>query len=320
MTKNLTWHKLSDKKKAILRGIKNKVLVLGSGYVDQKVIRNIVKDLPAKHTLIFGSIQNEWLPGLEGSEQFRPLPLQTLEKHLDLAKSKKQVAVLKYLTEHTKYIIRELKPSKVIWVRGSWNRVVHYNEAYWEAVNNDIEVELISPFKDEESAKKYSSNIQQQNIAKFEKIWKAAQKKKVKPTIIKELVDQAKKLSWDWAGQTGAVITKNSMLVAYGFNEVMPYPGAILHEGNLREIHRAPIGERLEYYQTNHAEINVLLRATELGYKPSELDLYTSKFPCPFCARILANSKIKSINYIEEYYNELGYEVLKAVGKKVRKI
>lgn len=299
----------------MLKRIPDLTLVMGSAFVESARLKQVAEEYGASGTVIFGSLLEKQIPELDGV-QFATLPQAKLETALD---GSKNTAILSYLSVHSKYLIEELRPRRVIWFNGSWSRVLHYREEFWSAYNAGAEVLMLSPFVNEASARKYSTKIQKQNEAEFRVIWAQAQNKKMKAGQILVIAEAAKSLSWDWDGQTGAVITSHGKLISFGYNKVLPYPAAEMHEGSLRDHVHAPLGERLELYQTNHAELNAILRAQESGHNLTGTTLYTTKFPCPFCARIIADSAIESIVYSGEYTNNLGYEMLAKCGKKLVK-
>lgn len=310
----LVWHKLTAKNKEVLKRIANVTLVMGSAFVESARLKQVAQEYGKAGTVIFGSLLEEQIPELVGT-QFASLPLAKLETALD---GSKNTAILSYLSVHSKYIIEELRPKRVLWFNGSWSRVLHYREEFWSAFNSNAKVEMLSPFMSEANARKYSAKIQKRNEAEFDR-WLQGKTTRLQAKQLLDIAEAAKALSWDWDGQTGAVIARKGELLSYGYNIVLPYPAAEMHEGSLRDHAHAPLGERLEFYQTNHAELSAILRAQEAGHNLTGTTLYTTKFPCPFCARVIADSDIERIVYTGEYTNNMGYEMLERAGKKLVK-
>lgn len=98
--------------------------------------------------------------------------------------------------------------------------------------------------------------------------------------------------------QVGCVIVnKDHHIVATGYNGVprgfphckdeLPCPGA-----------NAPSGEALDKCFAIHAEMNALLQCPNV-YEP--LIMYTTVFPCIHCAKLIANTNIYHITYLEDY-------------------
>ncbi|MEA3357640.1 MAG: deaminase [Patescibacteria group bacterium] len=319
MTK-LTWHKLNDKTKSQIRKIRPLTFIPGPIHVDPKRIHEIVEENTRDSTLIFGLLAEEWIPGFENCEQFKTLTYDNLAKSIP-EQNQKKLAILNHQFNHIKYILRELKPDKVVWINGSWKNVIHYQSEYWEAIGIDAQIELISPFSSERSAKYRATQVTHKNNSEIKRL--VSQFKKTQPhkhEQILSLCHEVSKLSWDWNGQTGAAIARDGKILAYSHNAVLPYESAMMHEGAIREKMHTPIGQYLEYFQTNHAETRAITQLCGQKQSLENTDLYTTKFPCPFCARIIADSPIKRIFYSGEYTNNLGYETLKRAGKKLAKI
>ena len=131
---------------------------------------------------------------------------------------------------------------------------------------------------------------------------------------------EVSKSSWDWTSEAGTVITKDNKVIGYAHNEVVPFESAMMHRGSLKEKHKTPIGERLEFTETAHAEVNAIIQTTNSKKSLKDSQLYSTKFPCPFCARIIANTQIEKIYYSGEYANDLGYKTLEEAGKELIKI
>lgn len=320
----LDWQKMGDDVKAGVRSIKPLNMLLAFGYVDQEKLEEVVKDLAQDgSTVLIGVVTDQWFPGLEGSEQFKPATYAEVEeavKKLETAEiiAKNKVAIIQYESQNIKYIVRELQPVKMVRFNGTWANVMHYQKEFWEAYNLNRRIEQVSPFISEESAIKRSDEVDAKNKTAFEKLVKeVASISKPSDNDFIKLASKASYLSWDWTGRTGAVLVQDGEIISWSENIVVPYQSYIFHEGALREKTHSPVGENIEMHETNHAESATLVKALKLGKKidVSKCVLYTSKFPCPVCARIIADSGIKHIVYTEEYTNEIGYRVLK--GAKV---
>jgi len=236
----------------------------------------------------------------------------------------KNLIILNHFHTHTKYIIRELKPDTLLWVNGSCSKAVHLNEEYWEAVNNDTKIKLISPFSSEKTAHAREKKLSDVGFAKIKNSLKNLMNKKRKEPIdfMKFCLDVGT-TSWDWTGTMGAVIvrSRDKKILTYSHNVVLPYETAMLHEGCSREKVKSARGEDQDLTETNHAETMCI---TKIASTPSVslkgTELYTKAFPCPTCARVIASSPIEKIYYNLDYANEIGYRILKRSGKKIERV
>jgi len=68
-----------------------------------------------------------------------------------------------------------------------------------------------------------------------------------------------------------------------------------------------------------HAEANALMFAARKGYPVEGATMYVTTSPCPNCALLIAQAKIKEVVYKETYKNTEGIEMLKELGVQVRK-
>lgn len=63
-----------------------------------------------------------------------------------------------------------------------------------------------------------------------------------------------------------------------------------------------------------HAETNAVAFAAKVGISIEGATLYCSLSPCINCAKLIINSGIKKVVYLEEYRDRSGIELLKAAG------
>lgn len=326
----LYWQKTTDTVKAGIRSIKPLSLLMAFGYVDAERLEAVLKELAADDaSVIVCVVTDEWFTGLEGSSQFKPADyadvMETLEKLEGRVVAANKLAVLKHESQNIKYIIRELQPGKIVRFNGTWADVMHYQKEFWEAYYIGQKIEVVSPFASEESAVQYAEKVDKKNKQEFEKYLAALIKSKKGKLTDSDFLAVANKisyLSWDWTGRTGAVLVQDGEVVSWSENVVVPYQSYIFHEGALREKTHAPVGENVEMGETNHAESGCIVKALKSGKKVdvAKCVLYTSKFPCPVCARIVADFGVKEIVYEQEYVNEIGYKVLSKAGVNCRKL
>lgn len=321
--KKIKWHKLNDKQKGKIRGVSPKVFIPGPINMTSNRIIEILKNYGKDHLLIFGILNEKYIEGFESFPQFKTLNEKKLVNSIKKLDNKylNNLLILNHQSNHKKYIIRELQPKQILWVNGSWKYSLHYKSEFWEAFDLKTKQTKISPFATEKGAKTYAKKISNQNKADIAKKLKKLQtiKNPSKEDFMRFCFDVSRS-SWDWTSEAGTLITKDNQVIGYAHNKVIPYESAMMHRGSLKEKHKTPIGENLEFTETSHAEVGAIINAAHSSKSLENCNLYSTKFPCPFCARVIADTKIEKIYYSGEYANDLGYKTLKESGKELIKI
>jgi dCMP deaminase len=114
--------------------------------------------------------------------------------------------------------------------------------------------------------------------------------------------------------QVGAVLIKDKNILATGYNGT---PSGITHcevTGCLREQLNIPSGERHELCRGLHAEQNVIVQAAKHGSNIDGSTLFCTNAPCIICAKMIINSGIKEIVYLDGYPDILSKELLDESG------
>ena len=110
--------------------------------------------------------------------------------------------------------------------------------------------------------------------------------------------------------QVGAVLVKDKNILATGYNGT---PSGITHcseVGCLRQKLNVPSGERHELCRGLHAEQNAIIQAAKHGVNIAEATLYCTNSPCIICSKMIINSGVRRIVYLEGYPDELSLEML----------
>lgn len=128
--------------------------------------------------------------------------------------------------------------------------------------------------------------------------------------------------------QVGALIVKDGRIISMGYNG--PVSGMPL-------CTKPSAQEELEVFwsdkplpDTNcmgpgcnrslHAETNAITFAARTGVSVEGCIMYCSMSPCINCAKVIVNSGIKEVRYLEEYRDNSGLEFLERSGIKVRRV
>jgi len=110
----------------------------------------------------------------------------------------------------------------------------------------------------------------------------------------------------------GAVIVRDKTILSTGYN------------GSVRGMpHCDDIGHIMEdshCVATVHAEANAIIQAAKNGTAIDGADIYVTASPCWNCFKLIANSGIKRIFYMEFYRDERVLEVAAAAGIEMRRV
>jgi dCMP deaminase len=108
----------------------------------------------------------------------------------------------------------------------------------------------------------------------------------------------------------GAVLVKDRRVLATGYNGV---PSGVTHcevAGCLRERMAVPSGERHELCRGLHAEQNAIIQAALHGVSTREAILYCTNLPCIICSKMLINSGVRRVVYLDGYCDALTEQML----------
>ncbi len=101
--------------------------------------------------------------------------------------------------------------------------------------------------------------------------------------------------------KVGAVIVRDRMVMATGYNGV---PKGIRHcdqVGCLRDELGVPSGQRHELCRGLHAEQNAIIQAAYHGVKISGGDMYCTFRPCLICLKMIINAGLERVFFLAEY-------------------
>ncbi len=131
-----------------------------------------------------------------------------------------------------------------------------------------------------------------------------------------ELMSKAKALkekSANWWRQIGALITdtKGSIILS-AFNRHVPTQENMAVYGDLRMCFDA--GENHHLSNSIHAEASLVGKAARDGISLNNTNLYVTTFPCPTCAKLVAEAGIKKVYYESGYSLSDAEDILKNAG------
>jgi dCMP deaminase len=135
---------------------------------------------------------------------------------------------------------------------------------------------------------------------------------------IADLVEAAERVagsSIDWWRQVGAAIRFSSGEIATAVNEHVPHPLSAYAAGDPRGNFYK--GVHLELSTSVHAEARLIAEAARDGTSTQGAVLYTTDFPCPPCAKLIAGAGIAKLYYRQGYAVLDGNDVLEAAGVEI---
>jgi dCMP deaminase len=110
----------------------------------------------------------------------------------------------------------------------------------------------------------------------------------------------------------GAVIVRDKIILSTGYN------------GSIRGMpHCDDVGHMMENdhcVATVHAEANAIIQAARNGTSIDSADIYITASPCWNCFKLIANSGIKRIFYLEFYRDERILTVAKQTGIELKQV
>ena len=124
-------------------------------------------------------------------------------------------------------------------------------------------------------------------------------KKKKLDKVYLNIAKEISSLSYCKRSKVGAVIVKDDNIISFGYN------GTPAGVDNCCEREDVTVAEVI------HAEMNAILKAAKSGYSVDNSTLYLTLSPCVDCAKLILQSGIKRVLYLEAYRKTDGVDFLK---------
>jgi dCMP deaminase len=118
--------------------------------------------------------------------------------------------------------------------------------------------------------------------------------------------------SSDWWRQVGAIAWRGEEILGAAWNHHAPTEYAPYIDGDPRDSFSR--GVRADLSTATHAEASVIAQAARAGRPLNGADLYVTTFPCPACARLIAESGFRRCYFTGQYSVLDGDTVLRAAG------
>ncbi len=153
----------------------------------------------------------------------------------------------------------------------------------------------------------------------------STQEKEISPDRIiseekfhQEMMKKAEALSQksaNWWRQIGVLAIKDNKIIAESFNRHVPTQQNMAVYGDLRMCFDA--GEHHELSNSIHGEASLIAQCAKKGVSLEGSELYVTVYPCPTCAKLIAESGIKRIFYKSGYSLSDAEEILKSAGVEI---
>jgi dCMP deaminase len=121
--------------------------------------------------------------------------------------------------------------------------------------------------------------------------------------------------SSDWWRQVGAVAAREGQVLGYAWNRHHPTEYAPYLSGDPRDAFER--GVRADLSTAIHAEAALIAGAARDGVTLAGADLYTTTFPCPACARLIAEAGFRRCFFAGQYSVLDGEQTLRARGVRL---
>ncbi len=129
--------------------------------------------------------------------------------------------------------------------------------------------------------------------------------------IMQRIAAEAHKSTNIWR-RVGAAVVKNGKIVSIMSNQHQPLAHSNWTDGDPRN--NANRGTSIDISTDMHAEARLIAEAAKLGTPLQGCALYVTTFPCPTCAKLIANAGFTACYYAVGYATLDGKEVLEAYG------
>jgi dCMP deaminase len=160
-----------------------------------------------------------------------------------------------------------------------------------------------------------------QTFLRWDRNWSTVERPVTPDTAItvdelpRRLVGLAGELSGrssDWWRRVGAVAARDDAILAAAWNRHHPSPYSPYLDGDPRDGFER--GVRADLSTAIHAEAAVVAQAARSGISLHGADLYVTTFPCPACARLIAETGFRRCFFSTPYSVLDGDQVLRAAG------
>jgi deoxycytidylate deaminase len=320
------WSDLAFSSKSEVNNLRA-LFVLAPREMSENRFIELVKEYLPKGNILLGISKEKYVTGFDGQPQFKTLSLETVQKTVDKvnsSNSKYKVTILKYSQTEASYVLDKLKFRTVLLVSGSWQYSFHNTPLFYNLVKKNVNYNYISAFSGREEALSYDKILLNKISGEFSDYVSKVGKKNISEKEMMDIANHSSRQSYDYTYQTGASLgrptSSNSYdLVTSSFNKVVPFQTYALLNGSVREKNFSPPND-LNHYDTNHAEVELLVIAQREKIDLKGTVLFINLLPCPTCSRMLSDTDIVELVYSQDHSDGYAVKLFEDAGKTVRRL
>lgn len=135
---------------------------------------------------------------------------------------------------------------------------------------------------------------------------------------IVQVLRQEAEQSTNWWRRVGAAVIDGDTIVASAHNNSVPTPYTSALDGDPRITAKRGVG--IETSIDIHAEARLIAQLARDGISSEGKTIAVSTFPCPNCAKLIAESGLNACYFVDGYAMLDGQSVLEASGVEIVKI
>lgn len=313
----IKWSDIAFGDKKIINDL-NAIFIAPSREISKKRFIQIVKKYLPVGNIVIGSTDSEFIDDFENQSQFKTFRISEVKdviEKINASDSHHKVYILECKQSDTVHILKKNKFRRVLIINGSWHYSFHTRPEYYALISRNIPFEYISPFTDEDEARRYALDR--------DKSVDLVVDNALDDSDMMKLANEYSKKSFDNSFQTGVVLGKKIgdkyKPVIGSFNKTVPYQTFAWHFGALREKNLT-VGGDLTHYDTIHAETMLIIDSQKNGIDLTGASLFINLLPCPNCARTLCETGISEIVYSLDHSDGYAVALLEKAGKTVRRL
>lgn len=322
MKPDFDWSELAFASKKPIRTL-NAIFIAAPRTITRRRFAQLIKLYLPLGDIVVGIAKESYVLGFEDQPQFTTLKLSEIDEviqKVNNAGAPHKIYTLSYFQREQKHLFEKTGFQRAVFINGSWKFSFHTSETFYALIKAEVSYEQVSPFADEQEARDYEAATWPKLHEQYE----------VKPggsfteTAMLEAAQTASRASYDHSYQTGLALGKKTdkageyTLIATTFNKVVPFQTYAWHYGPSREVNFSPPGD-LNHYDAVHAEVELIIKATEEKIDLNGTTLFINLLPCPSCARMFTETKITEFVYSEDHSAGYAVQLLEKAGKTVRR-
>ena len=124
------------------------------------------------------------------------------------------------------------------------------------------------------------------------------EKQKRLDRVFLNIAKEVSTLSYCVRAKVGSVIVKDGNVISFGYNGTPSGSDNCCEE----EVE----GKLVSKSEVLHAESNAILKAAKMGFSTDGATMYLTLSPCKDCAKLILQSGIKRVVYLELFYRDNG--------------